>query len=108
MREAKIRARLSHPNIVSFYSAMELEDQLVMTTELVEGSTLEALLKADTIDTGKAVDYTAQALSALVYAHANGVVHRNLSPADMIVTEQGALKLMDFGLAKMYEDPRAC
>ena len=84
---------------------MELEDQLVMTTELVEGSTLEALLKADTIDTGKAVDYAAQALSALVYAHANGIVHRNLSPANMIVTEQGALKLMDFGLAKMYADP---
>ena len=105
LREAKIRARLSHPSIVSFYNAMELEDQLVMTTELVEGSTLEALLKADTIDADKAVDYTSQALSALVYAHANGIVHRNLSPADMIVTEQGALKLMDFGLAKMYVDP---
>ena len=105
LREAKIRARLSHPSIVSFYNAMELEDQLVMTTELVEGSTLEALLKADTIDADKAVDYASQALSALVYAHANGIVHRNLSPGDMIVTEQGALKLMDFGLAKMYADP---
>ena len=105
LRETKIRARLSHPNIVSFYNAMELEDQLVMTTELVEGSTLEALLKAGAIDTGEAVDYAFQALSALVYAHANGVVHRNLSPADMIVTEQGSLKLMDFGLAKMYADP---
>ncbi len=105
LRETKIRARLSHPSIVSFYNAMELEDQLVMTTELVEGSTLEALLKADTIDADKAVNYTSQALSALVYAHANGIVHRNLSPAHMIVTEQGALKLMDFGLAKMYADP---
>ncbi len=105
LRETKIRARLSHPNIVSFYNAMELEDQLVMTTELVEGSTLEALLKAGTMDTAKAVDYASQALSALVYAHANGIVHRNLSPAKMVLTEQGALKLMDFGLAKMYADP---
>ena len=81
MRETKIRARLSDPNIVSFYNAMKLEAQLVMATEVVEGSTLAALLKAGTMDTAKAVDYASQALSALVYAHANGIVHRNLSLA---------------------------
>ena len=60
---------------------MKLEAQLVMATEVVEGSTLAALLKAGTMDTAKAVDYASHALSALVYAHANGIVHRNLSPA---------------------------
>ncbi len=105
LREVNIRARLSHPNIVSFYNAMPLEDQLVMTTELVEGSTVAQLAKAGPLPLKDTSDYVCQALSGLVYAHANGVVHRDISPSSMIVTEENRLKLKDFGLAKMYADP---
>jgi serine/threonine protein kinase len=105
LREVNIRARLSHPNIVSFYNAMPLEDQLVMTTELVEGSTVAQLAKLGPFPIKDAADYICQALSALVYAHAHGVVHRDICPSSMIITEENRLKLSDFGLAKMYADP---
>ena len=105
LREVNIRARLSHPNIVSFYNAMPLEDQLVMTTELVEGSTIAQLAKLGSMPIKDAANYICQALSGLVYAHAHGVVHRDISPSSMIVTAANRLKLKDFGLAKMYADP---
>ena len=105
LREVNIRARLSHPNIVSFYNAMPLEDQLVMTTELVEGSTIAQLAKPGSMPIKDATNYICQALSGLVYAHAHGVVHRDISPSSMIVTSANRLKLKDFGLAKMYADP---
>ena len=106
LREVNIRARLTHPNIVGFYNAMPLEDQLVMTTELVEGPTLEDVIGRGPIPLKESVDYVCQALSALVYAHAQGVVHRDIRPASMIITSSGKLKLGDFGLAKMYADPQ--
>ena len=105
-REVAIRSRLSHPNIVSFYNAMPLGDRIVMTTEWIEGSTLEQLFRRGAIPLKEAVNYVCQALSALVYAHANGVVHRNLTPSCMIITPQGKLKLGEFELAKKYTDPR--
>ncbi len=76
LREVNIRARLTHPNIVGFYNAMPLEDQLVMTTELVEGPTLEDVIGRGPIPLKESVDYVCQALSALVYAHAQGVSPR--------------------------------
>ena len=105
-REVAIWSRLSHPNIVSFYNAMPLEGRLVMTTEWIDGSTLEQLIQDSAIPLKEAVNYVCQALSALVYAHANGVVHRNLTPSSVIITEQGKLKLGEFELAKQYIDPR--
>ncbi len=105
-REVAIRSRLSHPNIVSFYNAMPLGDRIVMTTEWIEGSTLEQLFRRGAIPLKEAVNYVCQALSALVYAHANGVVHRNLTPSCVIITPQGKLKLGEFELAKQYIDPR--
>ncbi len=106
LREVNIRARLTHPNIVGFYNAMPIEDQLVMTTELVEGPTLEEVMGRGAIALKESVDYVCQALSALVYAHAQGVVHRDIRPSSMIITASGKLKLGDLGLAKMYADPQ--
>ena len=105
-REVAIRSRLSHPNIVSFYNAMPLGDRIVMTTEWIEGSTLEQLFQRGAIPLKEAVHYVCQALSALVYAHANGVVHRNLTPSCVMVTPKGKLKLGEFELAKQYIDPQ--
>ncbi len=103
-REIKVQARLEHPNIAALYTALRLDNQLVMLMEYVEGVTLEAMLKHGPIPIEKAVDYIAQVLSALSYAHARGIVHRDLKPANMILTPKGMVKLMDFGIAKLGAD----
>jgi serine/threonine-protein kinase len=104
MREIKLQASLDHPNIAAMHTALRLDNQLLMLTEYVEGVTIEAALSSGRIPIDKAIDYTAQVLSALSYAHARGVVHRDIKPANMIVTPSGVVKLMDFGIAKMVVD----
>jgi eukaryotic-like serine/threonine-protein kinase len=106
VREIKVHARLSHPNVVTFYNATVLEGQLVMTTELVEGSTLADVLEAGPVPLPQAVSYVSQVLSALSYAHQHGVVHREITPEHIIVTPDGAVKLGGFGLAKGANDPQ--
>ena len=103
-REIKLQASLDHPNIAALHTALRLDNQLLMLTEYVEGVTIEAALRSGRIPIDKAIDYTAQVLSALSYAHARGVVHRDIKPANMIVTPSGVVKLMDFGIAKMVVD----
>ena len=104
MREIKVQASLDHPNIAALHTALRLDNQLLMLTEYVEGVTIEAELRSGPIAIDKAIDYTAQVLSALSYAHARGVVHRDIKPANMIVTPSGVVKLMDFGIARMAAD----
>ena len=83
---------------------MEMNGQLVMTTELVEGATLKERLRAGPVPIRTATDYGLQALSALACAHENGVVHRNIAPASMIITPSGTLRLTEFELAKSATD----
>ncbi len=106
LREMKVHARLEHPNIVAFYSASQLGDQMVMTTELVEGLTLEQILEVGPLPVADAVSYMGQALAALECAHEQGVVHREITPGHMIITPNGTLKLTGFGLAKAANAPQ--
>jgi len=106
LREMKVRARLQHPNIVAFYSASQLGDQMVMTTELVEGLSLEQILEAGPLPVSDAVSYMSQALAALECAHEHSVVHREITPGHMIITPDGTLKLTGFGLAKAANAPQ--
>jgi len=106
LREAKVHARLSHPNIVSFYHATQLDGQLVMTTELVEGTTLAERRESGPLPLAEALSYVSQVLSALAYAHASGFVHRNVTPANIILTPDGKARLTGFGLAKAKTDPQ--
>ncbi|MGH3072440.1 MAG: Stk1 family PASTA domain-containing Ser/Thr kinase [Gaiellaceae bacterium] len=100
-REAQNAAGLSHPNIVSIYDRGEAEGSYYIAMEYVEGRTLKELLVArGPSPLGIAIDYTRQILSALRFAHRNGIVHRDIKPHNVIVDGEGRVKVMDFGIAR--------
>ena len=100
-REAQNAAGLSHPSIVSIYDRGEAEGTYYIAMEHVEGRTLKELLVArGPSPLGIAIDYTRQILSALRFAHRNGIVHRDIKPHNVIVDGEGRVKVMDFGIAR--------
>ena len=99
-REAEVLASLNHPNIAAIYGVAESDAARGLVMELVEGETLPVGVPLDT-----ALLYARQMAEALEYAHERGIVHRDLKPANVKVTPEGAVKLLDFGLAKAVEDP---
>ena len=105
LREIRVQASLSHPNIAAVYNAFRVNDDLVLVMELVEGEPLRAVLARSRLPLRLALDYACQVLNALVYANAHGVIHRDITPSNIIVTPQGVIKLMDFGLAKAPASP---
>jgi serine/threonine protein kinase len=105
-REAKLRGRLSHQNIVSFYKATSVEGQFVMTTEAIEGRTLAERLELGAMPAENAAEIGIQLLRALQYAHQHGVVHRCVSPGNILLTPEGVLKLSGFSFARAASDPR--
>src|SRR5687767_2150501 len=100
-REAQNAAGLSHPNIVSIYDRGDSEGTYYIAMEHVEGRTLKELLVArGPSPLGIAIDYTRQILSALRFAHRNGIVHRDIKPHNVIVDGEGRAKVTDFGIAR--------
>jgi eukaryotic-like serine/threonine-protein kinase len=99
-REIQVQARLHHPNIAALYSAVRHGDSLALIMEYVEGETLQQALTRGRLSLNTAVQIASQLLDALDYAHRNGVVHGDVSPANIVVTPSGAVKLTDFGLAR--------
>ena len=100
LREIKLLASLNHPNIAALRTALTLDNQLVMIMEYVDGVTLASRLQQGPVPVADAVYYIDQVLAALVYAHQMNVVHRDIKPGNMMLTPQGAVKLMDFGIAR--------
>jgi eukaryotic-like serine/threonine-protein kinase len=98
--EIRMLASFDHPNIAQLHTAFQVDNQLVMMMEFVEGSTLEQIAKQGPIPQSDVINYMQQVLAALSYAHGRGVVHRDIKPANIMVTSQGIVKLMDFGIAK--------
>jgi serine/threonine-protein kinase len=105
MREIKVLATLDHPNIAGLRTAFRHEDQLIMVMEYVEGMNLSRKLKVGILLTD-AFDYAKQSLRALDYAHSRGIVHRDIKPSNIMITSQGVVKLLDFGLALSAPDSR--
>ncbi len=106
LREIQVQAALDHPNIARLHAAQRVGDQLVMVMELIEGSSLEKLIEQRAITLSDSVNYVSQVLDALAYAHGRGVVHRDVKPANIMITPSGVVKLMDFGIAHIKADRR--
>ncbi|MCC7008331.1 MAG: serine/threonine protein kinase [Acidobacteria bacterium] len=104
LREPRLLASLSHPNIVSVTTAEKQEGVFFIVMEYVPGETLETMiLEQGALELGTALDYTCQILNAVEHAHAQGVIHRDLRPANVFVTERGLLKVGDFGTSRFLE-----
>jgi eukaryotic-like serine/threonine-protein kinase len=105
LQEARAASALNHPNIVTLYdiAADNGIDYLVM--EYVEGKSLDKLIPSKGLPLTEALDYAAQIASALAAAHAAGIVHRDIKPGNAVVTSEGQVKVLDFGLAKLMERP---
>jgi serine/threonine protein kinase/tetratricopeptide (TPR) repeat protein len=105
LREARAASALNHPNIVTVYdiSSHEASDFLVM--EYVQGQTLEQLIPAEGLPPDKVAALGAQIASALHAAHEAGIVHRDVKPANVMVTASQQAKVLDFGIAKMPAGP---
>ncbi|MBV9587214.1 MAG: protein kinase, partial [Alphaproteobacteria bacterium] len=100
--EAKSLGNLNHPNITTLH-ALQLEGQeAYMVMELINGSTLNDLLaRVRRLSVRESLAVVAQAVAGLTYAHRRGVVHRDIKPSNLMVTDEGVLKIMDFGVARV-------
>jgi eukaryotic-like serine/threonine-protein kinase len=107
LREARLAARLSHPNIVAVYDVGEKDGRPFIVMEYVEGETLADLLRRrGRIKPEEAVALALQACAGLATAHEAGLVHRDIKPQNVLVTPGGAVKIADFGIARSLDGTR--
>jgi tRNA A-37 threonylcarbamoyl transferase component Bud32 len=100
-REARVLARLSHPNIVSVYDFGEVEGRFYLLMEYVDGLTLRQVMQAGKISAAEALILVPKICEALQYAHEHGIVHRDIKPENILLDKQGRVKIADFGIAKI-------
>ena len=99
--EARAAGVLSHPNIVTIYDAGECDGIFYIAMEFIQGTTLHELLAEQHIlATEDVIQYSRQICKGLDYAHSHGIVHRDVKPANIMITANGTVKIMDFGIAK--------
>jgi eukaryotic-like serine/threonine-protein kinase len=103
-REARSASALNHPNIVTIYEVGQSESTSFIAMELVDGKTLRELLYVGPIPLRKLLGIAAQIADGLAKAHASGIVHRDVKPENVMVSSDGFVKMLDFGLAKLTHD----
>ena len=104
-REAESLASLNHPNIVTIFSVEQVEDRRILTMERVEGRTLAELLPKGGFALDQLFEIAIPLADALAAAHGKGITHRDLKPSNLMLTAEGRLKVLDFGLAKLQAAP---
>ena len=101
IQEAQAASSLNHPNIITIHDIVSLDDAQFMIMEFVDGKTLGELLPAGGLGVSTTLQYGLQIAAGLTAAHAVGIVHRDLKPGNIMVTREGLVKILDFGLAKL-------
>src|ERR1700687_214793 len=99
-REAQAVSSLNHPHICTIYDVGEHEGQPFIVMELLEGQTLKERISADTLSIDQLTRLGIQIADALETAHEKGIVHRDVKPSNVFITQRGYAKLLDFGLAR--------
>jgi eukaryotic-like serine/threonine-protein kinase len=104
LREPRLLASVSHPNIVAITTAEKQDNVFFIVMEYVPGETLENIIAArGPLELNRALDYTCQICNAVDHAHRQGVIHRDLRPANVLVGEHDMLKVADFGTSRFLE-----
>ena len=106
-REAKAVAALNHPNIVHVYSVEEADGVHFITMELVRGQTLSALIQSGRLPLSQLLDMAIPLADAVATAHEEGITHRDLKPDNVMMGDDGRIKILDFGLAKLKPETSA-
>ena len=106
LREARVVAALDHPNIAGIHEIDEVEGQVFLSLAFVEGVSLDKKIKQRPLKLDEALDLAIQAAQGLQAAHEMGVVHRDIKSANLLVTDQGRLKVLDFGLSRSEDRTR--
>lgn len=101
--EARAASTLKHPNILTVYDFGRYQGAPYVVSELLEGQTLRERFRGTPLQQRKVIDYAAQIARGLAAAHARGIVHRDLKPENLFITNDGQVKILDFGLAKLME-----
>lgn len=108
LQEPRLLAALDHPNIVGIVTAEKVDSVFFIVMEYVKGESLEAVLDREkSLDVPRALNYTVQILRGVEHAHQNQVLHRDLRPANVLISESGACKVADFGTSRFLEKSHA-
>ena len=104
LREPRLLASVSHPNIVAITTAEKQDNIFFIVMEYVQGETLENIIAAEgALELNRALDFSCQICNAVDHAHRQGVIHRDLRPANVLVSEKDMLKVADFGTSRFLE-----
>ena len=103
-REARLGATLDHPNVVTVFDALSDGDTVLIVMEYVSGTDLEATLDSGPLGEDEVLRILDQMAAAIDHAHQNGIVHRDVKPSNVLIRDDGVVKLADLGIARALED----